>query len=300
MPDNTAPIVVGVNGSFVAVRAALWAAAVGSRLDAPLHILTATPYLGHNPSDATAAIRAAAIAEHREVAEQMLKAAEGGVRREHPALVVTTTSVDEPADEALSAASRTARLLVLGCDDVTATGAMLVGSTTLATLAHAVCPVVAWRGDSVAPTDQPIVVGVEGSAGDRGALGTAFELADSLGAPLRAVHSWSRSRPEADVTIPFLVNWDEWEDEQWQHLNEQVVPWRDRYPGVKVTLICGPVKPSRALLHQGTDAQLVVVGSRRRNALTRGLFGSTSLNLLHHSTVPVVLCAFSQDESSSS
>jgi nucleotide-binding universal stress UspA family protein len=296
MPDNTAPIVVGVNGSFVAVRAALWAAAVGSRLNVPLHILTATPYLGHNPSDATAAIRAAAIGEHREVAEQILKAAEEAVRREYPALVVTTASADEPADEALSAASRTARLLVLGCDDVTAAGAVLVGSTTLGIVAHAECPVVAWRGDATTPTGEPIVVGVAGSAGDRRALGTAFELAESLGAPLRAIHSWSRSRPAADVTIPFLIDWDELENEQWRHLNEQVRPWRDRYPGVKVTLVCGPAKPSRTLLEQATDAQLVVVGSRRRNALTRGLFGSTSLNLLHHSKVTVVLCPFTEDE----
>jgi hypothetical protein len=82
MPDNTPPIVVGVDGSLVAIHAALWSAAVASRPHAPLHILTATTYLGHNPSDATAAIRAAAIVEHRELADQILKAAEDAVRRE--------------------------------------------------------------------------------------------------------------------------------------------------------------------------------------------------------------------------
>jgi nucleotide-binding universal stress UspA family protein len=74
------------------------------------------------------------------------------------------------------------------------------------------------------------------------------------------------------------------------NLNQQVEPWCARYPDVKVTLVRGPVKPSRALLQHAADAQLVVVGSRRRSALARELFGSTSFNLLHHSKVPVVLC----------
>ncbi len=296
MSENAAPIVVGVNGSFVALHAACWAAGVAERLGVPLHIITATPYLGHNPSEAAAAIRAAAITEHRESAALILEATKEAVCKEHPGLTLTTSSADEPADVALGAASRAARLLILGCADVNPLGAVLVGSTTLAILTRAECPTVAWRGNSLAPTGQPIVVGVDGSAVDGGALGTAFELADVLGVPLRAVHSLSRSRPAAGVTIPFVIDWDALEAKQWEHLNKQVEPFSTRYPDVKVTLVCGPVKVSHALLQHAEDAQMVVVGSRRRNALARGLFGSTSLNLLHHAKVPVILCPFTSDD----
>lgn len=295
MSKSAAPIVVGVNGLFEALNAACWAGALAHGLGAPLHILTAMPYVGHNPTEAAAVIRAIAMAEHRESADLLLKATKEAVLKEHPDLTVTTGSVEEPADEALAAASLTARLLVLGCDDVNSAGAVLLGSTTLATLTHAVCPTVAWRGSRPAPTEQPIVVGVGGHAVDGGALGTAFELADVLGAPLRVVHSLDLSRPAADVTIPLLIDWNAVEADQWQHLNAQVEPWRTRYPEVKLTLVSGPLKPSRALLEHSDDAQMVVVGSRRRGAVARSVFGSTSLNLLHHSLVPVVLCPFSDE-----
>ncbi|MET0992571.1 MAG: universal stress protein, partial [Mycobacterium sp.] len=44
------------------------------------------------------------------------------------------------------------------------------------------------------------------------------------------------------------------------------------------------------LLRHVDDAQLVVVGSRGRGPLAGAVLGSTSLNLLHHSGVPVMIC----------
>lgn len=290
MSDLAAPIVVGVNGSTVALRAALWAGALAVRLDAPLHIVTAMPYLGHNPSGTAAAMRAAAIAEHREGAEMILKATEEAVRADCPALEVTYASAAEPADEALTALSRMARFLVLGCDDVTATGALLVGSTTLTTLAHASCPIVAWRGHSTALTGQPVVVGVDGSGSDGGALRTAFELADRFDVPLRVIHSWVVKGPAAMMNARSTMAGDPSVHAEWQHLNALVDRWRERHPRVNVTLVGEGITAGRALGVHVKDAQLVVVGSRRRNALARRIFGSTSLRLLHHSEVPVVLC----------
>lgn len=292
MSDLAAPVVVGVNGSTVALRAALWAGALAVRLDAPLHIVTAMPYLGHNPSGTAAAMRAAAIAEHREGAEMILKATEEAVRADHPALEVTSASAAEPADEALTALSRMARFLVLGCDDVTATGALLFGSTTLTMLAHASCPIVAWRGHSIALTGQPIVVGVDGSSCDGGALRTSFELADRFDVPLRVIHSWVVKGPAA---APSTMAGDASVHAEWQHLNALVDRWRERHPRVNVTLVGEALNAGRALGMHIKDAQLVVVGSRRRNALVRSIFGSTSLHLLHHSEVPVVVCPLDDD-----
>jgi nucleotide-binding universal stress UspA family protein len=294
--DEAAPIVVGVNGSLEGLHAARWAGAVAERLRAPLHIITAIPYLGHNLTDATAAIHAAAIVDHRESAELVLKETAECVLRDRPDVALTTESSTNPADEALAAASGTARLLVLGCDDVTALGALLVGSTTLATLVHAKCPIVAWRGAAVAPTNGPIVVGVDGCADDGGALGIAFEIAELYDAPLRVVYCWSIERPAIGTTRPIEIHWDASTRAQWRRLNHVVDPWRKLHPNVDVALICEPMKPGPALEIHSAAAQIVVLGSRRRNAPTRHLFGSTTSYALHHCTVPVLLCPFDENE----
>lgn len=292
MSNDSLPIVVGVNGSSEALRAARWAGAVATRLGAKLHILHAVPHPEPNAAASVAVAGSAATEEQRELTDLILKTAEAAVRSECPTLVVTTAAATGPADEAVAAASRAARLVVLGCDDVTVAGALLIGSTTLAILDRAACPIVAWRGDSTQPTDQAIVVGLDGSASDGGALGIAFEFADCLGAPLRVIHSWSHHHVAPSVITPIGREWDASAQAEWRHVNDGIHPWRERHPKVHVTLTCEPAKPNHAIVLQSADAQLVVVGSRRGQPLGRGLFGSTSFNLLHHSKVPVVLCPF--------
>lgn len=288
MTYEVPPVVVGVDGGFTAVQAARWAGALAATLGAPLDIVHATPSLGHNLTDAVAAIRAAAITEQRDAASTILKTAEEAVRSDHPELAITVVAREDPADEALVALSAGARMIVLSCADVTASAALLIGSTTLNVATEASCPVVAWRGGVLAPTAQPIVVGVDGSSD--AALGFAFQLADRLGAPLHAVHSWSMRRPAAAVTIPFLVDWDALEAAHLQEVMNAVDPWSKRHPDVDVAVYVEPEKPSRALIEHLDGAQLVVIGNRGRNALTGLLLGSTGLNMLHHSPVPVMLC----------
>lgn len=289
MSDSPAPVVVGVDGSPSALSAARWAGAVANLAGAPLHLVHAVPYLGRNWSDAGAAIRAAAITGQQESAAVILNAVAEAVRADFGELAVITEEFAEPVDEVLTRLSRRARLIVLGCDELTAAGALLMGSTTLKVAAGASCPVVAWRGGAIAPTKQAIVVGVDGSRSGAAALAVAFELADLFDVPLHAVHSWSGRAP-GGVTIPFLIDWDALEAAEWKLLTDAVDGWTTRYPDVEVTCFVEPTKPSRLLLNHLTDAQLILVGDRGRNVLADMFLGSTSLNMLHYSAVPVVLC----------
>jgi nucleotide-binding universal stress UspA family protein len=290
-PQESSPIVIGVDGSDDALRAGLWAAAVAQKTDSPLHIVHTRPYSGHNPSDAVAAIRAADIAAlEASGPEAILSSAEDTLRAGYPDVTVTTANVPAPADEALVELSRKARLIVLGSDRVSVGAAILVGSTTVAVAARSTCPVVAFRGDETALTGQPIVLGVDGDEGSRAAIATAFELADRFGVDIVVVHAWSTRRSPGDVTLPFMVDWAAVEERQREYLSATIAPMAKLHPHVGVTRIVESGKPSHAILRQLNDAQLVVVGNRGRGVLSGALLGSTGLNLLHHSTIPTMIC----------
>ena len=290
MSDTVSPVIVGVDGTDTAIGAARWAGAIADLYGAPLCIVHARPYLGHNPSDAVAGMRAAAMAEQEESAQAILQSAQNAVRADYTHLPITTLRLTESVDAALVDLSRHARLIVLGCDDVSLGAAILVGSTTLAVAARSTCPVVAWRGDVMVPTGQPIVVGVDGDDDSRVAITAAFELADRVGAAIVAVHAWSRLRPAGDVTLPFMIDWDAVESDERQDLSDKLAPWKRLYPDVEVRCVLEPGKPSRALLQQVKDAQLVAVGSRGHGLLASAVLGSTGVNLLHHAAVPVMIC----------
>lgn len=297
MSQGERPVVVGVDGSIEATHAAQWAAAVADTSSAPLLIVHSLASVGHSLSDASiVAIHAAAAEEQRHAAEKLLQTIVDRIQADHPALTVTTTAVTEAAGPALIAASKEARLLVLACADVSPTGALLAGSTTLAVATHAICPVVGWRGEDASPTNRPVVVGVDGTPASEAALSAAFDFAHRVGAPLRAVRAWATRQPGSAVTIPYLVDWDAVENAQRRELTEAVSRWEARYPDVDVSIFVEPHKPSRALLHHLSDAQLVVVGNRNTNQLSSIVLGSTGLNMLHHSPVPVMVCNAAQEQ----
>jgi nucleotide-binding universal stress UspA family protein len=290
LSESTYPVVVGVDGSFTAIRAARWAGAVAESFAASLLIVHARPSLGHNPVDPIADLRATEMAAQRQSSEAVLAAAEHAVRGQFKDLRITTVQPDNPADEALVELSRSARLIVLGSDEVSLGAAILVGSTTMAVASHSICPVVAWRGDATAPARLPVVLGVDHDHDTRVAVTAAFEFANRFDLAILAVHAWSMRRPVGDVALPFMIDWNQVERDARKHLSDALSPWVELYPNVEVSQIVDQDKPSRALLRRSEDAQMIVVGSRGRGLLADALLGSTGLNLLHHSAVPVMIC----------
>ncbi|WP_333891611.1 universal stress protein [Mycolicibacterium gadium] len=290
MEDSVNPVVVGVDGTDNAIRAARWAAGVAHKLGTPLHIVHARPSPGHNPSDVIAAVRACEMSAQQERTSAILDAASRAVHGDHSDLRITTAHVSEAVDRLLVDLSQHARLIVLGCDDLSVAAAVLIGSTTVAVAANSMCPVIAWRGDATAPTGQPIVVGVDDDDPSRVAITSAFELADRFAVNIVAVHAWSTRRSAGDVTLPFMIDWDAVHADQREHLVNALAPWTRQYPDVDVTYVVDQDKPSRALLNHSDGAQLVVIGSRGRGPLAGAVLGSTGLNLLHHSLVPTMIC----------
>ena len=296
MSETVDPVVVGVDGTDAAIRAARWAAAVADKYAASLHIVYANPVLADLSAAVAGALSAAELAKLQRLCHPVLQVAEDTVRADFPALEVTTTRVSNSVKAPLADVSRHARLVVLGSDDVSLGTALLIGSSKLRLAPHSPCPVVAWRGDLIAPTEQEIVLGVDDLHNSGAAIEAAFEFAERIGVGIIAIRAWSTRRAAGDVSIPFLVDWDKVENDYRLQLLGALSPWTKLYPDVDLTCVVDKHRPNRALLSHAGDAQLVVVGSRGHGRLASVVLGSTGLNLLHHSAVPVMICHPSDEE----
>lgn len=285
------PIVVGVDGTKDAEDAARWAAGLALWQGEPLRLVHAMTSVDEALLVATAPEATEDVGEYpRALGHAVLQHAADAVHADHPDLrLLRTLSHGDPAD-ALIEQSRHARMVVTACADVSAAGAVLVGSTTLAVATNAACPVIAWRGQAVSPNDRPVVVGVDEDHLSQEALVTAFELADCLGVGLTAVNVMSARRSVGEVDIPYLVDWEALKDEARERLVDIVALVAHRWPNVAVSYVVEMGRASRVIVDLSASAQLVVVGSRGRGAVASALLGSTGLGLLHHSRVPIVIC----------
>ncbi|BAU87855.1 hypothetical protein SLA_6989 [Streptomyces laurentii] len=136
--------------------------------------------------------------------------------------------------------------------------------------------------------ERPVVAGVDGSETGLAALDWAVDEAERCALPLRIVHASLWERYEEVVTDPAEDQPPE------QSIAEGIVAAaaeraRLRAPGVEVTAVVRPDDPGSALLQEGRDAALVVVGNRGRGEFTGLLLGSVSLVVAARSSCPVVV-----------
>ncbi|MFG3120859.1 universal stress protein [Streptomyces sp. NPDC048201] len=134
--------------------------------------------------------------------------------------------------------------------------------------------------------DEPIVVGVDGSASSLGAVDWGAEEAALRGAPLRLVYAslWERyegelvaqelNRPVEEVMARDVVGTAE-------------ARARQRRPGLEVTTDVLPGEPEYALVRESRTARAVVLGSRGRSGVAEALLGSVSLTVAGHAQCPV-------------
>ena len=278
------PIVVGVDGSESALTAVRWAAEEAARHRAPLRLVHA--YLlptrgypemvlsGHDVRDA-----------FERQGRQWLEEAAGTVRDLVPD-VETSVVVERPA-AAMIAASRDARLVVLGSQGLGGFSGLVVGSVAVSVAAHGRSPVVVVRDAYRAAG--PVVVGVDGAPEGEAAIAFAFEEASARGTTLTALLAWTALLAETPYATRLKVDWDEVGEQQRQLLAQRLAGWQEKYPDVAVDRRVVRARPAKALLDAGRDAQLLVVGSRGRSGFAGMLLGSTSQALVYHSPCPLAV-----------
>lgn len=72
-------------------------------------------------------------------------------------------------------------------------------------------------------------------------------------------------------------------------VGKAVQPWQERYPDVKVVEELVRDHPVHALAEASAQADLVIVGSRKRSGLDLMNLGSVAHGLVHHANCPVVV-----------
>jgi nucleotide-binding universal stress UspA family protein len=285
MAESTArPVVVGVDASDEALRAARFAAEEARLRGAPLRIVHAVGLLDlrrHAPEglDVPGLLREGGEGIVGWAAEAV--AADAG-----PAGIATAVLDGDPVP-ALRAETASAQLLVVGHHGVGGLAGWLLGSTATGVAGNASCPVVVLADEATTTVSdrRSVVVGVEGRAGDDDVLAFAFAEAALRRTDVVAVHAWQDIALEtAFRSVGPLVDWSTVQADEQRLTSEALAGWRDKEPDVPVREVVLREKPARALVSAALTAQLLVVGHRHRRSL-----GSTTHGVLHHAVCPVAV-----------
>jgi nucleotide-binding universal stress UspA family protein len=137
-----------------------------------------------------------------------------------------------------------------------------------------------------------IIVGIDGSPESDAAVNWAAHDAAIRGLPLTVVHVESPAAPTWSQAPALEESPEEQQAEGRSLLAHASAIARDAIADTARVHITGELlssTPVPTLVDQSKDAELIVVGSRGRGALSRSILGSVSAGLIRHAHCPVAL-----------
>ncbi|MGW3208891.1 universal stress protein [Streptomyces sp. NPDC001135] len=282
------PLVVGVDGSEPSLRAVDWAADEAALRDLPLRLVYASLWERY---EGTSLADGLGKPSEQVMAEDIVETAARRVRTRRPGVKVTIDVLPEEPEYALVRESRTAAAMVLGSRGRSSLAEALLGSVSVTVAGHAHCPVIVLRGShdnrAVPGRHGRIVVGVGEKPGDAAAMRFAAEEARRRGLPLEAVRAW-RCPAHETTDHPLLAG-------EPARLHEERaaemldVALRDVPADVEVHPHAVEGHARQVLLDASADADLLVVGARRREGPHGLQLGRVAHAVLHHAVCPVAV-----------
>lgn len=282
------PVVVGVDGSEAGLRAVDWAADEAALRGAPLRLVYASLWERYE---------GARLAEdlgkpsERVRAEDIVESAARRARLRRAEVKITTDVLPEEPEYTLLRESRNASLLVTGTRGRGALTEALLGSVSLTVAAHAHCPMIVVRGShdnqAVPATHGRVVVGVGEKPTSSAAVRFAFEEARRRGAQVEAVRAW-RCPAHETTDHPLLAG-------EPARLHEQraaeglEAALRDAPADVVLRRRTAEGHARNVLVDASRDADLLIVGAKRRQRHFGLQLGRVTHGVLHHSACPVVI-----------
>ncbi|MER8044657.1 universal stress protein [Streptomyces sp. NPDC094032] len=281
----TAQVTVGLDGSAESLAAVRWAAREAVLREVPLRMVQVEEW----PEAVELTGAATLAAESRST--RLLQDAADRVREDHCGLEVFTERARGRASEVLTAAVKAADLTVLGSRGLGAAVGFLVGSVSLAVVGAAGRPVVLVRAEDGwgARADGGIVVGVDIYHPCEALLAFGCAEGARTGLPVRFVHSWTLPASYAYATLVNPGLGEELGGRLLGGLDDLLVPWRRRYPGVAMTATAVEGSAAYHLVAASRRARLVVVGRRSRRVPLGPHLGHVAHAVIHHSPAPVAV-----------
>jgi nucleotide-binding universal stress UspA family protein len=282
------PVVVGIDGTDEAQRAALYGAWEAHRRRVPLRLVYADA-----PLPQFGPLMVIADGDHSWAQEQ-LTTVEKLVSAGYPDVTVQTAIVAGSPAGALLAESKRASLVVAGTQATPGLVGHLSGSVAAQVATHAEAPVVVLRGARQGDPDVfhgwPVVVGVDGSPESERAVAFAVEQAVARGTDVHAVYVWNiLDVHDYGVVEERYIHADEAAKAQ-RLLTEATSGWTDRYPEVTIVRHAEHgMHPVTELSRIAEGAGLIVVGSRGHGGFLGLRLGSTVDGLIRCAPVPVAV-----------
>jgi len=278
-PDT---IVVGVDGSEHSRLAVKWAGDEADRRGSLLLLLFAQigepdhlpPWYQRGNGEVSAG-------------EAVVDDAFGLVATRHPSVMARTEVVEWPPALALTVASRSAELLVVGARGLGGFKELLLGSVSDQCIQYSHCPVVVVSKDpDEGKVDGPrIVVGIDGSFGSSQALHWALDEAGVRSATVEAIYAWQYPPIGAYILGP-----PEGFEASGQEIVDGALEFHKRWaPEVPFAAVAHLGATVPALLDASRDADLLVVGARGHGSFSDVLLGSVAHQCARHGHGTVVV-----------
>ncbi|MCI4675111.1 universal stress protein [Candidatus Mycolicibacterium alkanivorans] len=272
-------IVVGIDGSRGAVRAAVWAIDEALSRDIPLRLMYANEPHESDPADPQEQERRLASAE------LAVRYAANAVEATERQVKVEIEIVHSKPTPALIEASRSAAMICVGAVGLKHFDHNRMGSTAISLVSSAHCPVAIVRGsDRTAAEPGWIVVELDESPDSAAVLQCGVEEARLRGAPLRVLGSWQSRYTDVHDTHA-VADGNRMVRAQ---LDRRISRWKHRYPDLDVRPVAIHGSVLNYLAKHGDSIQLVVVGARNADSVEE-LLGPTGSAALHNTDCSVLV-----------
>jgi nucleotide-binding universal stress UspA family protein len=280
-------VVAAVDGSPESDRALRWAveqALVEGRELALVHALAPNTASSSSTPGAAAPKKWHSLG-HRERGREVLARASLQVSALAPGVRFREVLRRGDPGKVLAELSASAYMLVLGSRPREPIRTLLFGSTSIAAVRHAQCPVVVHRRGVRDVSTRRVVVGADATSDSAPVLDFAFKQAALMDLQLTAVHLWAfRESAVTGLTAEGTTL-----EHQRLALAESIAGFAEQYPDVVVRRVLHGGMPGGRLLEYAENMDLLVVGRHQRTPAQEFMFGAASEWLIKHAPCPVAV-----------